>query len=108
MIVHTSGNVGIDIFENTRFDHYGIFYPLQTFSKGREIDFKEIPFILEASDDDTLNSLKGLVNEFGASYYQLSSIEKQKLHLAAVFVSNYTNYLRQLPKTKFLRNIINY
>ena len=48
LMVHTAGSIPMSIWEGHA-SHYGVFYPMQTFSKQREVDFKEIPFYIEAS-----------------------------------------------------------
>ena len=105
-IVHTSGQRGMEVFNNCSYTNTGIFYPLQTFTKGRPLDFTKIPFILEAENAQTLELLQSLVEDWGAQSIQLSTEEKRKIHLAAVWVSNYTNYMRiigqqQIPEAHY-------
>ena len=92
IVVHTSGSVSINIFSHLHCS-YGIFYPLQTFSKKREIDFKSIPVFIEASDNITLSVLSQVSGGVSDKVYELGSEQRAQLHLAAVFVNNFTNYL---------------
>ncbi len=92
IVVHTSGTIPIDIFSHLKCS-YGILYPLQTFSKGHEIDFKSIPVFIEASDKVILSVLKQISGEISDMVYELKSEQRAQLHLAAVFVNNFTNYL---------------
>jgi len=92
-VVHTSGSVSIDVFENS-FSHFGSFYPLQTFTKSHQADFKEIPICVEGNNEKNLELFKGLANKLSNKVVELSSAQRQKLHLSAVFVSNFANYMQ--------------
>ena len=71
----------------------GVFYPLQTFSKDREVDFENIPLCVEAKNLEDLVLLKKLAKAISKSVYEISSEQRKSLHLAAVFVNNFTNHL---------------
>lgn len=91
-IVHTAGSVSID-FLGRYSDRYGVLYPLQTFSKGREIDFSGIPLCVEASSAEILTELKELAAKISDSVYEINSNDRRILHLSAVFVCNFVNHL---------------
>ena len=91
VFVHTAGSMPMNMFEGTTY-HYGVFYPMQTFSKERAVDFSEIPIFIEASDKETLKVLKQLAESITQRVYELSSENRQYLHLAAVFACNFTNH----------------
>ncbi len=91
LIVHTSGAVHLDVLKNCR--RSGVFYPLQTFSKDQPLDYSEVPFCLEAKDEKDLELLKNLANRISGKTYEVSSEQRKKLHLAAVFVCNFVNHL---------------
>lgn len=91
LIVHTSGSVSMDTLpEGIR---RGIFYPLQTFSKGKKVDFKTIPICIEAEKQEDLELLRKLAESISKSVYEISSKQRKSLHLAAVFVNNFSNHL---------------
>lgn len=94
LIAHTSGSAPIDHLprENRR----GVFYPLQTFSKEREVDFKTIPICIEAERKEDVELLSTLANSISNAVYKISSEQRKSLHLAAVFVNNFTNHLYQI------------
>lgn len=92
IIAHTSGSSGPDVFPE-RFSHTGMIYPLQTFSLDRTVDFKEIPFFIEASDNNTANVLESLATGIGKSVHYTNPESRIMLHLAAVFASNFTNQM---------------
>ncbi|WP_424494004.1 Rossmann-like and DUF2520 domain-containing protein [Salinimicrobium sp. GXAS 041] len=91
LIVHTSGAVPLDALNGCR--RSGVFYPLQTFSKVQPLDYSEIPFCLEAKDEKDLEILKSLAEWISGKAYEVSSEQRKKLHLAAVFVCNFVNHL---------------
>lgn len=91
IIAHTSGNTSINSLINN--NRYGVFYPLQTFSKQREIDMKSVPICLESSDDDVMKKLESLASSISDSIYQINSRQRKFLHLSAVFVNNFTNHM---------------
>jgi len=94
LVVHTSGSLSIDAL-NAK-NRKGVFYPLQTFTKSKEVDFKEIPICLEAKNDEDAQTLAILANAISNSVAIISSEQRKALHVAAVFVSNFTNHLYQL------------
>lgn len=97
IVVHTSGSTPMDIFKN-KFSRYGVFYPFQTFSKEREISFKEIPILLESSDHKTLSVLKDIASSISTNVQECSSDQRKALHIAAVFACNFTNHLYVIAK----------
>jgi len=95
LCLHTAGSVPMDIFSSFT-NQYGVMYPLQTFSKDRNIDFSEVPFFIEASNQDSLLKLQTLVQDLSKKIYTLDSEKRKHLHLAAVFACNFTNHMYTL------------
>ncbi|WP_196894379.1 Rossmann-like and DUF2520 domain-containing protein [Aureivirga marina] len=94
IVVHTSGSASIKrLLPN---ENIGVFYPLQTFSKNKEIDFSRIPFCLEAKETSSYQVLEKLANYITDSVYPIDSEQRKILHVAAVFVNNFTNYIYQM------------
>lgn len=91
VFVHTAGSVSMDIFQGMAI-HYGVFYPMQTFSKSRLVDFENIPCFVEGSDEFSLHLLDSLARELSNSVYHLSSADRKYLHLSAVFACNFVNH----------------
>jgi len=73
--------------------NYGVFYPLQTFSKSRKVDFSAIPVCIEANHPSNMMKLEKLGKTLSNSVNQINSDERKTLHLAAVFVNNFVNHL---------------
>lgn len=97
MIAHTSGAVSIEVLRNAS-ENYGSFYPLQTFTKARAVDLKEVPFLIEASNPQTLASLEALAHLLSNNVSFVSDEKRRKLHVAAVMINNFSNHLFSLTK----------
>jgi predicted short-subunit dehydrogenase-like oxidoreductase (DUF2520 family) len=93
-VVHTSGSVAMNDLKNN--SKKGIFYMLQTFSKDKTVDFSEVPFCLEAEHIEDYKLLEKLAKSIGKKIYSISSKQRKTLHLAAVFVNNFTNHLYKI------------
>jgi predicted short-subunit dehydrogenase-like oxidoreductase (DUF2520 family) len=91
IVAHTSGSVSIEVLQ--RFPKHGVFYPLQTFTKGKETDLSKVPFGIEASDEATYKTLMTLAQSISKNVQPISSHQRKVLHIAAVFACNFTNYL---------------
>lgn len=92
IVVHTAGSVSMDILKGN-LKNYGVFYPLQTFSKGIPVDFGAVPFFLESSSDEVLKALKQVALKLSAKVYEADSKQRILLHVAAVFAGNYSNLM---------------
>jgi predicted short-subunit dehydrogenase-like oxidoreductase (DUF2520 family) len=92
IIAHTSGATSSKVFQPF-FENYGVFYPLQTFSKNRKADFEKLPFCIEGSNQNTENQLVTLANSIALNVYLINDEQRSVLHVAAVFANNFTNYL---------------
>lgn len=93
--VHTAGSMPMTVFEGHA-SRYGVLYPLQTFSKGREVNFDVIPLFLEANTDKESAYLKNIATALSENVRFLSSEKRRHLHLAAVFACNFTNHIYTL------------
>ena len=92
MVVHTSGMTDLKAVSKF-FNNSGVFYPLQTFSKERAVNLKEVPFCLEVNLENEFEELKRLALLLSDNIYKVDSEIRKYLHLSAVFVSNFVNYL---------------
>lgn len=93
-VVHTSGTSSIDSLDMK--NHRGVFYPLQTFSKNKAVDFSVIPICLEADNQDDYTILETVAQCISDSVFQINSEQRKALHVSAVFVNNFTNHLYQI------------
>ena len=91
VFLHTAGSMSMSVFKGMA-QHYGVLYPMQTFSKQREVDFSIIPCFVEANDEFAQKQIEGLAREISGRVYQLSSEDRKYLHLSAVFACNFANH----------------
>ena len=91
LFVHTAGSMPMNLFAGLT-AHYGVFYPMQTFSKERLVDFSEISVFLETNDAASMERLKMLAATLTPHVYELDSEGRKHLHLAAVFACNFVNH----------------
>ncbi|MDD7887902.1 Rossmann-like and DUF2520 domain-containing protein [Flavivirga sp. 57AJ16] len=94
LVLHTSGSVGV--YDIDKKHKRGVFYPLQTFSKEAEIDFKNVPICIETIDKKSYPIIKKLALAIGSPTKRVNSDQRKVLHLAAVFVNNFTNQLYRI------------
>ncbi len=105
-VVHTSGSTGMEHLNSK--NRRGVFYSLQTFSKDKAVDLSTIPICLESEGESDYNLLQELAEGISGSVHNISSVQRQALHVAAVFVSNFTNYMYTLGSTICADNAISF
>lgn len=98
ILVHTSGSQPLSVLGYAATPNTGVFYPLQTFSKTRKVDFKEIPVFIESDDSATEKVLNSMAKAISKKVFKISSDDRKSLHVAAVFASNFTNHMLTLAK----------
>ena len=91
VFLHTAGSMPMSVFRGKAL-HYGVLYPMQTFSKQREVDFSIIPCFIEANDEFAQKQIEGLAGQISHRVFQLSSEDRKYLHLSAVFACNFANH----------------
>ena len=91
LVVHTSGNTSIEAIDSK--NRRGVFYPLQTMNKQTIVDFEKVPFCLEAENTNDFYLLQRLASLLSTKIYTLNSYQRRVLHLAAVFMNNFSNHL---------------
>ncbi|MFZ0471710.1 MAG: Rossmann-like and DUF2520 domain-containing protein [Bacteroidales bacterium] len=91
VIAHTAGSVSLDALGRNR--RAGVFYPLQTFTKGFMPELKKVPFFIEATDEPSLNLLRELATDIGAGAWDCDTEKRRHLHVAAVFANNFSNFM---------------
>ena len=95
LLLHTSGSQPMDVFKSYS-QYYGVIYPIQTFSKKRELDFREIPLCVEGNTSSVKERIKKFAEKLSDKIYEIDSVQRKELHLAAVFACNFPNYLYQV------------
>jgi predicted short-subunit dehydrogenase-like oxidoreductase (DUF2520 family) len=98
ILVHTSGSQPLSILQFAATPNIGVFYPLQTFSKAKKIDFTSIPIFIESTTPETQQTLITLAKAISNKVEKITSGERKALHVAAVFASNFTNHMLTLSR----------
>ncbi|MBO7052088.1 MAG: DUF2520 domain-containing protein [Prevotella sp.] len=91
VFIHTAGSVSIDVFNGVA-EHAAVLYPMQSFTKGRTLCFKDIPCFIEATDDVSMHTVSQLAHAVCDKVVSIDSDKRKQLHLAAVFSCNLTNH----------------
>jgi len=91
-VVHCSGSLSLSALKSYT-ENIGVFYPLQTFSKTREVDFSEIPIFIESNSIQNEKLLLQIANEISGSVAVINSEKRKMLHISAVFACNFVNHL---------------
>ncbi|WP_396601512.1 Rossmann-like and DUF2520 domain-containing protein [Algibacter sp. R77976] len=94
LVVHTSGSASV--YDLDMKHKRGVLYPLQSFSKDAEMDFTNVPICIETIDKKSYPLLKKLAASLGSPTKRINSDQRRVLHLAAVFVNNFTNQLYRI------------
>ena len=91
LYLHTAGSMPVDVLPMSR---RGVLYPMQTFSKSRALDFRQVPLLIESPSDESL--LRSLAESLSDNVHIMTSEQRKKLHLAAVFACNFVNHMYDL------------
>jgi len=91
LVVHTSGAMDLDTLKSN--SNKGVFYPLQSFSKDKKVDFSTIPICIEVNNKKDIEILEKLALSITTNCYPVNSKQRKQLHVAAVFVNNFVNHL---------------
>ena len=108
VLAHTSGSVPLTDLQFAATPNIGVFYPLQTFTKNKKIDFKQTPVFIESVNEETEVILTTLAKTISNQVRKIASEERKALHVAAVFASNFTNHMLTLSKEIMEKNGLDY
>ena len=97
LVLHTAGSIPLEIFKGHA-KNYGVFYPFQTITRGRRLNWKKIPFLIEASSAANLRKTRELAALISDCVLEIDSLTRMYLHLAAVFASNFSNHMYALAE----------
>lgn len=104
LVVHTSGSVSMNNLDPK--NRKGVFYPLQTFSKSKEVNFRGIPICIEAENQADYQLLELVAKTISDTVFNINSEQRKALHVAAVFVNNFVNHLYQIGHDICIENNI--
>lgn len=105
VMVHTAGSMPLDVFRGWA-KHFGVLYPMQTFSKQRSVNFAEIPCFWEANDDMAAKTIHDIAASISDKLYQLTSEDRRYLHLSAVWACNFVNHCYDVAQSVLARHNI--
>jgi predicted short-subunit dehydrogenase-like oxidoreductase (DUF2520 family) len=108
VLVHTSGSVPLTDLQFAATSNVGVFYPLQTFTKNKKIDFKQTPIFIESANQETDAVLTTLAKAISRQVKKIASEERKAMHIAAVFASNFTNHMLTIAKEIMEQNGLKY
>ena len=108
VLAHTSGSVPLTDLQFAATINVGVFYPLQTFSKNKKIDFKQTPIFIESANLETETALAIMANAISSHVKKIGSEERKALHVAAVFAANFTNHMLTLSEDIMQQNGLAY
>ncbi|TCC98739.1 Rossmann-like and DUF2520 domain-containing protein [Pedobacter hiemivivus] len=106
IVVHTSGATDMEVLAG--FKNYGVFYPLQTFSKQQPIDFIHVPLCLEANTEENMSALQLMAMKLTPLIYEVETKKREVLHVAGVFANNFVNHLYQLSHQILKKNDLDF
>lgn len=89
-VAHTAGSVPLDEIPS-KYGRRGVFYPLQTFTRGRAVDFARIPLFIEGSDERAARQLEAFARRLSRTVLRADSAQRRAIHLAGVFACNFAN-----------------
>lgn len=98
LLVHTSGSQPLSVLADASIARTGVFYPLQSFSKSKKADFRDVPIFVESEGDETEKIIMDMAKAIARKVFSISSSQRQALHVAAVFASNFTNHMITLSR----------
>jgi predicted short-subunit dehydrogenase-like oxidoreductase (DUF2520 family) len=98
ILVHTSGSQPLSVLGYAATPNIGVFYPLQTFSKEKKIDFKDVPLFIESDSEEVTQVLLKMGKTISNKVKKITSHDRKALHVAAVFASNFSNHMLTLAK----------
>ncbi len=105
-VVHTAGSVSMHVLDNK--NRRGVFYPLQTFSKNRPVDFSTIPICIETEYESDFQILEKTAFVLSDKVKRINEVQRKTLHISAVFVNNFVNHLYQIGQDICLGNSLSF
>ena len=92
LCIHTAGSVSMNVFEGLA-RNYGVFYPLQTLTRDRPVNYETMPVLIEANNPENLRFIRLIAEQISGRVVDADSRQRLFLHLAAVFAGNFTNHM---------------
>lgn len=106
IVVHTAGSIPMTVLE--KFNMHGVFYPFQTFTKDRGVDFSKIPVLIEGNRSDVRRELTRLAATISRQVVKADSSRRAALHVAAVFSCNFVNHMYAISQDLLQRSDLDF
>lgn len=103
VVAHTAGSVGLDELPR-QIKNRAAFYPLQTFTKGRRVNFRDIPLFIECSSPFAVKVITDLANALSDHVRKVTSVQRMQLHMAAIFACNFSNHMYTIAQSLLAEN----
>ena len=97
VLVHTSGTVSMEVLDGIT-EKTGVFYPIQTFSKAKAVDLRQVPIAVEGSSEEVTATLHSAASRLSEKVFEMTSIQRRSVHVAAVFACNFSNHMYVLAQ----------
>ncbi|NMH28930.1 Rossmann-like and DUF2520 domain-containing protein [Flavobacterium silvaticum] len=94
LVVHTAGSLVFDALPDT--NRRGVFYPLQTFSRSKSVDFSGLPVFVEAENEADIALLESAAKALKARVFEIDTNQRKALHVSAVFACNFSNHMYKI------------
>ncbi len=91
LLLHTAGSVPMQALSVAGHTRIGVLYPLQSFSKTKDVDMRQVPFFIEAAQKEDFALIENVAQSLSPKVMAANSAKRQQLHIAAVFACNFTN-----------------
>lgn len=108
VLVHTSGSQPLQALRFAATANTGVFYPLQTFSKSKKVNFKDIPLFIESNTSEAEIALTTVAKAISHRVKKIGSEERKALHISAVFASNFTNHMLTISQEILQQNSLTF
>jgi predicted short-subunit dehydrogenase-like oxidoreductase (DUF2520 family) len=108
VLAHISGSQALSVLGYAGTEHIGVFYPLQTFSKNKKVDIGEIPFFIESESAHARKTLTSIAKALSKEVQNINARQRQALHVAAVFASNFSNHMLHISKDLMAEGQLNF
>jgi predicted short-subunit dehydrogenase-like oxidoreductase (DUF2520 family) len=104
IVLHMSGSTPMSVFANHGIEHYGVLYPLQSFSRQHTVNFARVPLYVEACSKADLAAVIFMARKLSVEVFNIDSEKRMLLHIAAVFACNFSTHLLTIA-AQLLQNV---
>ncbi len=108
ILVHTSGSQGMNVLGYAATPNLGVFYPLQTFTMNTKVELNSVPIFIESETAAGEKVLMAMAKSVSKIVFKITPEERQALHVAAVFASNFTNHMMNLAQEIMKENSLSF